>query len=536
MRAAYDFAEHFNRLRAREIPKNWGPHGEIRDSRMKALLVSRDLDRNNAWIHGLFNSLADSIIGRGIRPEPRIRMKRIRSPMTPPPADPEGNPMDSTSARPQAAKQLGKTFNVPLQDKIAELWEKWQKGCDTSGKRSFYELQWRGERELWAAGEFLIVLVDAPDRDIPLALEVVSAERLAEHTVDNGDGTGVFDGVEVGPGSETLAYHIWTGDPAEMTNRTPKRIPAERVIHVYDNNRTDSVRGFPRAHSSGNSLASLAKAFDYELTRMQMASAYAFLWKSGGVPGPMPGVKKGPPSEGPIDKDGNQLTHVEGGMFLKGGQNDDLKTGGPNLSTAFEPYTRVMLRQAACGFNVSYAFMCRDFSEGNFSSQRMGALEDRKHWRPRQKFQVDHFCEQVWVKWIEVAMAVGKLPAGDPLEMKAEWRPDGWDWVDPATDIEADKQAVLAGFKSIQTVCAEHGFDFYEVCDQLEEARLYAAEKGVVLDVLPPDPMAMMELEASLAPPPMNGNGNGSKPAAKGPPNGKKPQAAPKPKTAPRRF
>jgi capsid protein len=150
-----------------------------------------------------------------------------------------------------------------------------------------------------------------------------------------------------------------------------------------------------------------------------------------------------------------------------------------------------MVRSAAVGINVSYGFLARDHSDSNFSAARQEYLEDLKHWRPRQRFLVQHLCEPVYREWYRLAQLTGQVRGLENLpleEVHLRWRTPGWDWVDPKVEVEADILAITAGLKSPQEASMERGRDFYETVDQLAEARLYAEEAGLkTLTIFPPE-------------------------------------------------
>jgi hypothetical protein len=114
---SYDASNTAERLRARKPPLVTGPIEEGRLNREKLAAIARDLDRNNSWAHGVFNSLANNIVGSGFKPQATIRKRR-------------GNGLDQKT-----------------NDRIEDAWRRWADSADITGKRSIYDLQWNRQAE-----------------------------------------------------------------------------------------------------------------------------------------------------------------------------------------------------------------------------------------------------------------------------------------------------------------------------------------------------------------------------------------------------
>lgn len=437
-----------DRLRARPNPLSMGPRQETEAGREKLLQTARDLDRNNGWAHGVFQALTDNIVGDGIMPEVQIR-------------GPRGG------------------LKTELNDFVEREWAEWAKACDRDRQTSFYDLEALVERELWVAGE---VLVQHTVRDGRLVLELIQSERLANKTEEKTAGGGkILQGIEYDAQQRIVAYWIYPDDPADGgAANAPIRVKASEILHLYHPDRIGRIRGLTRIHPVANTFSALAQYLDYELTRARIVASWALLLKRQNRKMTVPVVE----GASTTDESGNPLLHVHGGMIFQGGPSDSLESAGPSIqTTAFEPFVVLMLRMVAVGLNVSYELLTRDFSRTNFSSSRSSALEDRRHWRPRQKFLMRRLCEPIHQQFLGVLRIqhATKFAAIDPRQIPVFWRAPGWDWVDPMKEVQAEELAVRNGFKAPQDVCAEHGRDFYAVVDQLAEAQKYAEEREVKL-------------------------------------------------------
>jgi capsid protein len=87
----------------------------------------------------------------------------------------------------------------------------------------------------------------------------------------------------------------------------------------------------------------------------------------------------------------------------------------------------------------------------------------------------------VWNRWIELAQISGKFDSSDDL-LNVKWVPQGWDWVDPLKDQEAQKMAVRNGFKSRSEVVSEYGYDAEEIDEEIKKDNTRADEMNIIFD------------------------------------------------------
>jgi lambda family phage portal protein len=139
----------------------------------------------------------------------------------------------------------------------------------------------------------------------------------------------------------------------------------------------------------------------------------------------------------------------------------------------------------AAGLNVSFAGLTSDLRETNFSSARIGLLQERDGWRVLQTWLADHFHEPIYREWRMVAWERGDLNVRMIPSMYGDhaWRPRGWAYTNPQQELQADMLAVAAGFTSPQRVVADNGDDLEDIYAELDAAKDLAEEYGVDLYV-----------------------------------------------------
>ena len=180
-----------------------------------------------------------------------------------------------------------------------------------------------------------------------------------------------------------------------------------------------------------------------------------------------------------------------------------------------EPFTRSMLRAVAAGVGVSFESISKNFSESNYSSSRLSLLEERDTYRVLQRYFIENFHQQVFDKWLEMAVLSGELnlPAyeTDPARYAAsKWVPRSWEWVDPQKEVNAYKDAVRCGFKTLRQVVTEQGGDLDDVLIGRQAELAMVDSMGIVLDTDPSEVNGSGAAQSAMQPfeetePPMDG-------------------------------
>lgn len=122
----------------------------------------------------------------------------------------------------------------------------------------------------------------------------------------------------------------------------------------------------------------------------------------------------------------------------------------------------------------------------NFSSSRIGLLQERDAWRILQSWLADHLCEPVYQEWIQVAWRTGKLAPRMTPEQNAMhvWRSRGWAYTNPQQEQTADMLAVAAGFTSPQRVVADNGEELEDIYAEIAAANVLAEQYDIQRFVL----------------------------------------------------
>ena len=389
-------------------------------------------------------------------------------------------------------------LNERVNEDIEDAFEEWSysDSCHTGGRLCFADLERALIGQVVEAGE---VFVRRHFRafgasKVPYALELIEAERLAD-TMDQASlavvsGNQMRMGIEMDSFYRPVAYHIrkkhpsevrWTGDAIDLV----ERVPAREILHLARVDRWPQTRGEPWFHAVTILLNDMDGYSEAEIVRARSQAAIA-----GAIETP-----EDASAFGEVQSDGSTEMTVEPGTYKRLNPGEKLTVGPANSpNPTYSDFMRAELRQVAAGTGVSYESISRDYSQSNYSSSRMGLLEDRDLWRDVQQWFIRTFREPVHKEWLEQAVLAGALSTV-PVEAfyadrakyeEVRFRPRGWSWVDPTSEVTAYKEAVRCGFMSLQDVItATSDRDVEEVFEDRKEEMAEAAAIGLTLDTDP---------------------------------------------------
>lgn len=434
---------------------------------------ARDLYRYNPYARGVVNTIVSNLISCGIKPQARVVLPKKQEP--------------------------DERFN----DAAEEVWKTWADGCDPSGKEHYYEQQSMLERELFVAGEALLVFSDPKDdRKYPLATEVIPSERLC--LKDQWDRKGPAQGGKIVQGVQFTAdgriegYWVYPNHPWDSIYGVNKEtlIPADRVIHFYDPLEPGAVRGLTRFLCVAGAFEGFMQWLDWLLTKERVSSAFALAIIENAGMGLQSPIKTGE-EEDLTDDNLNEIDYLEGGIVahLKAGEDIKGVQSGVQAS-AVDLLSQVFLRVIARGLDVSYEVVARDLSKVTYLSARQGENQDRRHWEPQQERLNRSVNKRVWDQVLGMGYVQGALPVRGPFlprHKEVEFVRPGWDWIDPSKDIEGDISAINAGLRSPLETIVKRGGDPYRVLRDCAQFQAWVKELGLELTLFQPPKAAAPE-------------------------------------------
>lgn len=410
----------------------------------------RESVRNNAYAWNVVDTLVSTIIGDGITAQSTYET-------------PAGEDIEDVN------------------DARDKTWEDWCKVCDINGRLHFCEMQELAQREMAEAGEVLIRKIRTPRKEhegifrpVPLALEMIEADRLAlDHDtyISRTTANRVVRGIEMDYKGKPIAYWIYPEHPnaiQTIKERTPERVPASEIIHLFRMERVGQSRGASWLHPSMAHLRDLGIYIDNELQSSAVAACFGVAVKTETPIGSL----LDPDEEDSTDDVGNTFEHIEPGMVHHLGVNESIECINPGRpNAASEPWISLLLRGVAAGTGTSYEAISKDFSDTSYSSSRTSKLEDRPRTKRSQNYIIRHLCQDVWDSFCDAAAVAGleHFPTStELLEDRSKYAPVEWqrpelEWVDISAEQTSAEASLNSFTDTYQNVLGGRGMSYRSV-------------------------------------------------------------------------
>jgi len=377
-------------------------------------------------------------------------------------------------------------------------WRRWARNrlwCDSEKRKSFTELEGLSIEEFAVVGEALALVCYVPTEEmVGLRIQMLEPEQLDSEKMRNPDtGNEVRGGVEIdGDTGAAVAYWLYVQgyDTVRRTRGGSKRIPADRVLHVFRQERARQTRGVT-AFS-----AALVKMWHTQMyEEYQLIAARLEACQGGAIETATPesgsiiGLPYGSGDSG-TDSQGATEVVMEPGMMPK--LPPGAKVNWRQLSrpgNQYDPFVKAQIGHVAASLGLDYAQVARDFSQGNFSSQRQGTLEVDKELDAIEKLLIDAWCRPVREAFKLYAVLEGRVQAPgffDSPEMTAAYMEDVWQgppkpWIDPAKQAAAAKIMLDYMLTTRRDIFNERGVHVEEQARQSGREREIYGDEGIEL-------------------------------------------------------
>lgn len=373
-----------------------------------------------------------------------------------------------------------------LNDRVERAFWEWARPgvCTIGPAMSFAALQRLMIRTVITDGEFVALKVEDPRLPHGFALQVLDPDQIdeAENRPAGAGQRAVVLGIEVDADGRPARYAIWDRHPS-LPGREKQWIAADRVVHVFKRVRAGQLRGIPWFAPALVTWKLGSRYTEAELYQSLLAAAQGGFFES---------------EDGsiavPVGADGKPIPIT---MEAVPGTARALPSGWkfspwePKHPTAnYVGFMKAVKRIVARAFGRSYASLTGDIEAVNFSSMRTDRVREMQQSRMHQQdILVEQFCDVVFATWFRMASLTGALGVVSLTSADQAWYTTwmctGWPWIDPTKDAAAALMELNMGVTSPQRICAEKGRDYYEVIDEIAEAKAYATEKQVTLDAVP---------------------------------------------------
>lgn len=448
----------------------------IPDSRVM-LQRARQMVRDSWIAASAIKAASRNVVGSGITPVPAAH-------------DRDGKPLAKVNAR------------------LSHLWKEWSgkaKNCDVEGRQNFYQKQSQLVEERFTAGESFLVWSYSPPADAsPLfwqvGLKFQSFEpEMLDLTKQWYASNEVRGGVEISEDGAPVAYHFWTRNPSDYLFRRQMhsvRIPAERVLHYFKQDRVLQTRGV-------TPLAPVMQDMR-DFARNQQAALWAAIMQTclgAAITKNMPsglgglGGMGGPPASGDPGTTPTGMRKIDfvPGTVIELAPGEDVKFLTPTSpGGAYQPFTDTLLRGIGAGVGISYGLLARHF-DGNYSAARQDMLEDDKQWGPEQDLLTGTTIDPLYILFVRFVVSEGRLDdLTDEFQLgeflydesrftAAEHITPARPWIDPEKEMNAYEKALANQLKTREQIITEMGNRFRTTWQAKSEEQSLARKLGLNL-------------------------------------------------------
>lgn len=419
-----------------------GPNNTLTGNLGTLINRSRAAIRNDPWAASGLEKLVANIVGTGIKPK-------------------------------------SEATNDAFRKNLQALFLDWSDESDADGQLDFYGQQSLAVRSMLEAGECFARLRPRKPSDglsVPLQVQLLEAEFVPwDYNDDLKRGHKIRAGIEFNAVGKRVAYWMHRQHPSDYTTLDTadlRRIPAEQVLHLYEPLRPGQLRGQPLLTQVLLRMFHLDKFDDATLLRQEIANLF-----TGFITKPAPDGEKVDPLTGrPIvyDLQGVPMVAMEPGTMqeLSPGEEITFNTP-PGAASNYPDFIRQQLMAVAAGIGLPYEILSGDMKGVSDRALRVVLNEFRRRIQQIQHNQlVFQFCRPIWNRWLDMAVLSGAIHAPRFHNNKADyrrvkWIPQGWPYMHPVQDMQAQNLAVRSGFKSRSEVVSEQGYDSEQIDDEI---------------------------------------------------------------------
>lgn len=458
--------------------KNWVPK-RLTSRQMETLERERiaeravDLKNNDPNAAGIIDSFATTVIGAGLVPHPMLNV---------------------------TALNLSKDEVRKIQNQQKNIFTIWNPFADAGGRMTFGSIQYLALVSVLTFGEYLILLpmLDDPDRPYSLACQLINPLRLKTPT-DLSLTPFIRDGIEYGNYGEPVAYWIKKSDPRGMMDLSADissnflRIPAKqghrwKVLHDFIATEPEQFRGVSPFANCMKLLRDLNDYLDAELVSNIVTAAFALFIEQdkGNDPFNVANNLSGFSETGLGEK--QTVTRYQEwvpGQIMYGNAGEKPQSiKGDRPGVTFDPFTKIVKKAIAMGFNMPYPVMFKDVEAVNFAGFRSAMLDAWRVYMHRRNWLGQGLCQRVWAMLQEEAYLRGDLQVAQFYSRRffvtqAEWRGSPKGDIEPIKAAQADVLLIQNKLKTRAESIAERGGDLLTTLDQLEEEEEMLEERGL---------------------------------------------------------
>jgi lambda family phage portal protein len=412
------------------------------------------------------------------------------------------NHVVSTGYRPQAKiKGDDEKPNKPLNAKLEKKFARWAKHAARNGKMSLWGILRLAERCHAVDGEAFVVMSDLgrADKPVPLALEVVAAERVETPPQHLGNPR-VRLGIEYDAAKQIVAYWIRRTHPDDTleVDHEYDRIAAWRVCHLFEPWFAGQSRGLPWMTRTLNRIKDGKDVDEATILAMQVEACFAAFIE--GDSNPIEAAINA--ANGTTDAAGNRLEDITPGTIKRLYRGQKMTFGAPNRpGNSFAPFMEWNQRRIAAALNYPVEMLTKNWSGTSFAGGRLALTNARMQFWVGQCQLMEQLLAPIWNRFVDECVILGIVEEIDARQYEDDpepwqehcWIAPAWPYaLNPGEEVDATIKEVQGNLKTHRQALAERGLDYDEVMEGREQERADEIER----DVVPPTPNGNAPLPA----------------------------------------
>lgn len=336
---------------------------------------------------------------------------------------------------------------------------------DAAGRKDLAMMEWHAVIDWHREGEALFRLLPGfgyPENPYAFSLARIRPDQLAlEYSFEMKDGENVYNGVHVNRWGRVLGYWFYTVQLATGIWSGEKiYIPADEIVHVYDEDYEGQTRGFPLVACVLRSIKMLYGYDEAELIKARLQAMNKGTWEQ------QDGAIAPEDLADPDDEDTrSQLMQTaepgEDRIAPLGWKYSQPPITAPNA--VYPSYHMELVRRIAGGLETAYHSLANDPSNVNMNAGRLASLEDRESWKVKQHQLYVQMLTPIFSRprgWLTMYLTSGISPL--PFSKRSRfdmptWRGRRWPAYDLNGEVKYNEWAVKHAITTDSTLAAEAG-------------------------------------------------------------------------------
>lgn len=380
-------------------------------------------------------------------------------------------------------------------DSIEKNWKQWQRAkfCDAAMRLHFSDVCRLIMGTLATDGEVII----QRRMGVKFGVYQYAQKFIDPELLDVGlnqdlkNGNKVRFGIEFDDDDRPVAYYFRKSTSQLYGYNSIEdytRVNASEIKHLFVTERVGQKRGVPWLATPLLRMQMLDAYGDTALTVARAGAAKSIFYKQNPeADGSLSGIAE-------LEEEGQLVESIDPGSANILPPGVDMESYDPTYPHAqFDTFVKTQLRSIAAGLGVSYHKLANDLEGVNYSSGRLGELEDREIWKRLQTWLIESYLRPLYEDWLTLQLRMGTLTvptranglrplSGSPEKyMAVSFQGRRWAWTDPGKEAKANETNLNNYLTSPQKVLREAGHDPEEIVNDWAKWRDMLAEKGFSL-------------------------------------------------------